>query len=80
LRIFCLALLIVLASLLGVIEEYFINYELSENLAIQSILLKYEIEILNVSVCRLILFLVKLFKEWMLQSLFCAQSFRRIIA
>ena len=62
------------------IEQYFINNELPENLSIQSVLLKFEIEILNVSISRLIIFLVKLFEKRMLEGLLSTQSLCRIIA
>ena len=53
------------------IKEYFIDYELSKNLSIQSVLLKFEIEIIDMSIRGLVFFLVKLLKEWMLEGLFC---------
>ena len=68
-RVFCLDLLIVLASFLRMVQEYFVDNELSKNLAIQSVLLKFEIEIIYLGIRGLLLFLVKLFEEWVLESL-----------
>jgi hypothetical protein len=52
------------------IKEYLIDYELSKDLSIQSVLLKFEIEIIDMSICRLVFFLVKFLEEWMLEGLF----------
>lgn len=62
------------------VEEYFIDNELPKNLAIQSVLLKFKIEILNMSIGGLIILLVKLFEEGVLECLLSAQSLCRIIA
>ena len=62
------------------VQEYFVDNELSKNLAIQSVLLKFEIEIIYLGIRGLLLFLVKLFKEWMLESLLSTESLSRIIA
>jgi hypothetical protein len=51
------------------VQEYFVDNELSKNLAIQSVLLKFEIEIIYLGIRGLLLFLVKLFEEWVLESL-----------
>ena len=51
------------------VQEYFVDNEFSKNLAIQSVLLKFEIEIIYLGVRGLLLFLVKLFEEWVLESL-----------
>ena len=51
------------------VQEYFVDNELSKNLAIQSVLLKFEIEIIYLSIRGLLLFLVKLLEEWVLKSL-----------
>ena len=64
-----LHLIVVFSGILRVIEKYLVDNELSEDLAIQSILLKFEIEILNVSIPRLILFLVKVLEIRVLKSL-----------
>ncbi len=51
------------------IKKYFIDYELSKDLSIQSILLKFEIEIIDMSIRGLVFFLVKFLEEWMLEGL-----------
>ena len=51
------------------VQEYFVDNELSKNLAIQSILLKFKIEIIYLGIRGLLLFLVKLLEEWVLESL-----------
>ena len=68
-RIFRLDPLIVLASFLRMVQEYFVDNEFSKYLAIQSVLLKFEIEIIYLGIRWLVLFLVKLLEEWVLESL-----------
>lgn len=70
LRILQLALFIVLTSLLRMIKEYFIDNQLSKDLSIQSVLLKFKIEIFNMSIRGLVFFLVKFLEEWMFEGLF----------
>ena len=62
------------------IKEYFIDDELPEYLPIKSILFEFEVKILYVCICRLILFLVKLLEERVLQRLLSTQPLRRVIA
>ena len=51
------------------VQEYFVDNEFSKYLAIQSVLLKFEIEIIYLGIRWLVLFLVKLLEEWVLESL-----------
>jgi hypothetical protein len=51
------------------VKEYFVDDELPKNLAIQSVLLKFEIEIIDVAIRGLVFFLVKLLEERVLQCL-----------
>ena len=79
LRVLSLALIIVLTSFLAVIEEYFVDNELTQDLAIKCVLLEFEFEVLDVSVARLIFLLVKLLEERMLKSFISTESLCWII-
>jgi hypothetical protein len=63
-----------------VIQQNLINYEFSKDLAIESVLLEFELEVLNESILRFCLLLVQVLEVGVLESLLSAESLIGVIA
>ena len=62
------------------IQQNLINYEFSKDLAIESVLLEFELEVLNESILRFCLLLVQVLEVGVLESLLSAESLIGVIA
>jgi hypothetical protein len=63
-----------------VIQQNLIYYEFSKDLAIESVLLEFELEVLNESILRFCLLLVQVLEVGVLESLLSAESLIGVIA
>ncbi len=62
------------------IQQNLIYYEFSKDLAIESVLLEFELEVLNESILRFCLLLVQVLEVGVLESLLSAESLIGVIA
>lgn len=75
-----LALFVVVARVSTVVEKNLVGNELPQDFLIKSILLEFEIKILDARVPRLVLLLVQLLEERVLEGLLGAQPLGRVVA